>query len=161
MERQQPNTCSICDRGFKLKHHLLRHERTVHGETALKCMFCPQTFSRTDNPKRHLKGHKENIPSSAQSECAGRKRSPESQMDTSNVEKRRKVDNAGICIWCTQQKQLLPGKRFCAECGENGQECRWCHRLLPEMFHSRRTDVCDTCITRRENHRGTRWNCKN
>jgi hypothetical protein len=56
------------------------------------------------------------------------------------------------CNWCTQLKSLLPGKKFCQSCSENGRECRWCHRPLPERFYSKRTDVCDRCIDR---HR--RW----
>jgi hypothetical protein len=53
---------------------------------------------------------------------------------------------------CAQMKSLLPGKKFCQSCSENGRECRWCHRPLPERFYSKRTDVCDRCIDR---HR--RW----
>lgn len=50
-------------------------------------------------------------------------------------------------------KVLLPGKRFCEECAKNGRECQWCHRPLPERFYSKRIDVCDTCINRRERQR--------
>lgn len=40
---------------------------------------------------------------------------------------------------------------FCEWCGEQGRECNWCHRPLPERFYGSRTDVCDSCATRREN----------
>lgn len=56
------------------------------------------------------------------------------------------------CNWCTKRKPLIPGKKFCQSCSENGRECRWCHRPLPERFYSKRTDVCDRYIDR---HR--RW----
>ncbi|KAK3083783.1 hypothetical protein FSP39_003181 [Pinctada imbricata] len=60
------------------------------------------------------------------------------------------VNIKGKCNWCTQMKELLPGKKFCQSCSENGRECRWCHRPLPERFYSKRTDVCDRCVDRRE-----------
>ena len=41
--------------------------------------------------------------------------------------------------------------KFYATCGEQGRECKWCHRPLPERFYSIRADVCDRCITRRQN----------
>lgn len=52
------------------------------------------------------------------------------------------------CNWCTQRKPMIPGKKFCQSCTENGRECRWCHRPLPERFYSKRTDVSDRCIDR-------------
>lgn len=56
----------------------------------------------------------------------------------------------GKCIWCTQNKALLPNKKFCATCATQGRECKWCHRPLPERFYSMKTDVCDRCVTRRQ-----------
>ena len=61
----------------------------------------------------------------------------------------------GTCIWCTQSKSLLPGKKFCKSCGDGGRECRWCHRPLPERFYSKRTDICDRCLDRRERWKNT------
>ena len=55
------------------------------------------------------------------------------------------------CNWCTQKKVLLPNKKFCADCDQQGRECKWCHRPLPERFYSERTDICDRCVKRRQN----------
>ena len=65
---------------------------------------------------------------------------------------RKSATNAtiGKCIWCAQNNALLPNK-FSASCGDQGRECKWCRRPLPERFYSVRTDVCDRCITRRQN----------
>ena len=62
-----------------------------------------------------------------------------------------RCQNQGKCNWCTQEKLLLPGKKFCHSCSLQGRECKWYHRPLPERFFSKRTDVCDRCPTRREN----------
>ncbi|XP_021341715.1 uncharacterized protein LOC110442433 [Mizuhopecten yessoensis] len=117
------------------------------------------SFNRKDNFNRHIKSHKENTP-------PNKKRKVEEMLDTTHSKSPKRqctressdagkadsktVKIEGKCIWCTRMKSLLPGKRFCAPCGEQGRECNWCHRPLPERFYGRRTDVCDRCLTRRE-----------
>ena len=66
--------------------------------------------------------------------------------------KKRKVQNKGKCNWCGYDKELLENKKFCEACRSNGRECNWCHRPLPERFYGKQTDVCYSCITRRENY---------
>lgn len=67
-----------------------------------------------------------------------------------NPEQEINTESTGKCNWCTQQKHLLPEKKFCQMCSEAGRECRRCHRPLPERFYSQLTDVCDTCLKRRK-----------
>ena len=54
-----------------------------------------------------------------------------------------------VWIW---QGAFRKQKKFCEACGSNGREYNWSHRPLQERFYGKRTDVCDSCITRRENY---------
>ena len=61
--------------------------------------------------------------------------------------KQAKTDLLGKCNWCLQPKELLPGKKFCARCGENGRECAHCHRAMPEKYYTlnEKKKLCDRC----------------
>ncbi|KAL4227055.1 transcriptional repressor [Mactra antiquata] len=150
------NVCNICDKKFSARKHLLRHQRTVHDEVQKKeCQVCYAKFNRVDNNMRHIKTHtrkrrctESNISSPYKKPKPNSVTSEDS--DSGPSMSRIETGITGKCIWCTRQKQLLPGKPFCNDCAKNGRECRWCHRPLPERFYSKRTDVCDTCINRRE-----------
>ena len=155
------NKCDVCFKVFKHRKDLLRHKRTVHsGTDKHQCSVCNAVFSRRDAYHRHIKSHDkrncrkrkafndENKPGNCKK--ARLDAVPQTlSVAISNDEAR--CQNKGKCNWCTQEKQLLPGKKFCHSCSQQGRECKWCHRPLPERFFSKRTDVCDRCITRREN----------
>ena len=53
------------------------------------------------------------------------------------------------CNWCYKVKELLPGKKFCQGCGEQGIECAHCHRPMPERYYNLTTrttkKLCDCC----------------
>ncbi|OWF44973.1 Zinc finger protein zas1 [Mizuhopecten yessoensis] len=52
------NRCAICNKSFKQKSHLLRHERTFHeNSTKYTCPDCNTEFNRKDNFDRHMKQH--------------------------------------------------------------------------------------------------------
>jgi len=148
-------TCNRCEAKFNQKSNLLRHLRTQHSQTeALSCPHCFKVFKRQDNLRRHVQVHKGNkapseIPTSAQSYQRSSKRRPLEEPEEGPEKKKQHCVQAR-CNWCTQIKELMLGKPFCKQCAENGRECRWCHRPLPERFYSNRTDICDTCVSRRE-----------
>lgn len=50
-------TCNICQKDFKRKSDLQRHQRTVHGGAGLTCQQCGTSFSRADNYLRHNQRH--------------------------------------------------------------------------------------------------------
>ena len=153
----------------------MRHQRTMHGlPYVTKCTICQMNFNRKDNLERHMKTHEENRKASenkGESEKGpGKRKSEEISQpskkqrtiqsldiadDIQNPEQEISTESKGKCNWCTQHKPLLPGKKFCQMCSDAGRECSWCHRPLPERFYSQRTDVCDTCLNRRE-----RWNAQ-
>ena len=179
---------STCDRLFKEKKHLLRHNRTVHTDPKdYQCSVCFSHFKRKDSLNRHMKSHirqgqyQQNdaylsqgqplktsndntlcVPTTINS-TTNRKRqhrldeseSPPAKLSRQSTSPGPTTENTnatiGKCIWCTQNKALLPNKTFCATCGDQGRECNWCHRPLPERFFSLRVDICDRCITRRQN----------
>ena len=47
---------------------------------------------------------------------------------------------------------MIVHKKICDASGCNGRECNWCHRPLQERFYGKRTDVCDSCVRRREHY---------
>lgn len=53
-------TCNICQKDFKRKSDLQRHQRTVHGGAGLTCQQCGRSFSRADNYLRHNRRHQTN-----------------------------------------------------------------------------------------------------
>ena len=141
--------CDICSRRFNEKSNLQRHKRSVHsGNEHHQCTVCFAKFSRLA-PETH-KLHK-------------RKRKHDDEENNSLTVKKRTTENIAVrepaativetiakCNWCGHQKTLLPNKKFCNSCSQQGRECKWCHRPLPERFYTERTDVCDRCVKRRQ-----------
>ena len=62
----------------------------------------------------------------------------------------------GQCNWCGHHKQLLPGKKFCARCGAQGQECTHCHRPLPPRFYTLSNSTCNACCKKHAKQREKR-----
>ena len=54
------------------------------------------------------------------------------------------------CCWCIFEKELIPGKRFCKACDEQGRECRYCHRPMPEQFYKWHHTRCNSCFKKSE-----------
>ncbi|KAJ8050321.1 Transcription factor Sp1 [Holothuria leucospilota] len=53
--------CSLCPKGFKLRHHLQRHIGSIHGTSAdFQCSWCLKAFSRRDHLLRHQRKHEIN-----------------------------------------------------------------------------------------------------
>jgi len=142
------NRCTECNKEFKQKCHLLRHQRTVHSNRIFTCENCQHTFNRIENLQRHLLTCIKPI---ATETINTRKRKPEKNFEESQQKYPRK-EETGVCNWCGHHKVLRVGKKFCESCGKVGRECGWCHRPLPERFYGKSLDVCDSCIRRRENY---------
>ena len=145
--------CNTCNSHFKEKKNLLRHNRTAHAENKhYQCSVCSSQFDRADALQRHSKIHTRKRQSdNSESSLLPVKKSKPNQSTPMSQSARDFNERRGTCIWCTQSKVLLPNKTFCATCSQQGRECKWCHRPLPERFYSLRTDICDRCIHRRDN----------
>ena len=144
--------CDACGQRFTEKTHLSRHKRTIHSDKKQhQCSVCFTKFNRVDSLQRHSKVH------SRKRKCVENENdSPPAKISTTKttaVCQPAKTASAEMrhCNWCTQKKVLLPNKKFCADCDQQGRECKWCHRPLPERFYSERTDICDRCVRRRQN----------
>ncbi|XP_018407110.1 PREDICTED: zinc finger protein 761-like [Cyphomyrmex costatus] len=46
--------CGTCNKEFKNKAHLTKHERTHNGEKPYKCEFCEKTFSQNGHRRQHI-----------------------------------------------------------------------------------------------------------
>ena len=58
------------------------------------------------------------------------------------------------CIWCSHQRKLVEGKKFCHNCQHAcKRECITCHRPYPNEKKNFTLDTkrCDSCTTRYEN----------
>ena len=64
--------------------------------------------------------------------------------------------NQGKCIWCLTVRNLLPGKRFCAECSGQGCECAYCHRPMPERFFAYSERLCNACFKKHDKQKAKR-----
>jgi hypothetical protein len=91
--------------------------------------------------KSHLQQHSENsAPNNErqekQTQSRKRKLSTENEQPSISTEKifKKAVDVEKPCNWCSKKKALLPGKSFCVNCGQQGRECKGCHRPLPKRF---------------------------
>lgn len=52
-----PNECQYCDRCFKDKEYLMKHERTHDGSRPYQCNYCQKTFAQISNRTLHEKIH--------------------------------------------------------------------------------------------------------
>ena len=145
------HVCNICQQRFKKNFNLLRHKKSVHsGNEQHQCTVCFSKFTRPDALQRHFQTH-------------NRKRKRDDKENNSHPAKKRNVETTvcqhpsetnettAKCNWCGHNKILLANKKFCSSCSQQGRECKWCHRPLPERFYTERTDVCDRCVKRRQN----------
>ncbi|XP_069091061.1 zinc finger protein 75A-like isoform X2 [Pleurodeles waltl] len=53
----RPYACTVCDKSFFRKGHLITHYRTHTGEKPYPCPFCPKRFNRKDNLNGHIRIH--------------------------------------------------------------------------------------------------------
>ena len=142
-----------CGKVYKHKRDLLRHQNTIHKGKDHICSNCGGKFNRKDNFNRHVKSCRNgsDVWKETDNDLTTNKKR-KADHDDDRVTKKQKVLNVGKCNWCGHEKELLDGKKFCESCGLNGRECNWCHRPLPERFYGKRNDVCDSCVTRRDNY---------
>ena len=104
----------------------------------------------------------EEIP--AKQETAGKRRSKRAEKTTvkraMNDEQHDQTEDKpagqGKCIWCLKLKNLLPRKKFCAECGSQGCECAYCHRPMPERFFKLSKRLCNACFNKSEKQKAKR-----
>ena len=115
--------CDICSRRFNENSNLQRHKRSVHSDNEqYQCSVCFARFNRPDSLQRHLKLHT-------------RKRKHDDEEINSLPAKKRTTENIAVrelaatidetkakCNWCGHQKTLLPNKKFCNSCSQQGWE---------------------------------------
>ena len=112
---------------------------------------------------------KEETPEKLECVVKCKRYSKRSQTPETTADKRRKSDeqqsvdqtqdrptNQGKCIWCLKFKNLLPRKKFCAECGSQGCECAYCHRPMPERFYKFSKRLCNACFNKSEKQKAKR-----
>ena len=56
------NECQLCQKSFTYRHHLLRHQHTIHGEKTFECDLCPYTTARKDMLVSHIKKYTPRLP---------------------------------------------------------------------------------------------------
>ena len=56
---EKPHECSLCDKSFSKKQHLIRHMLTHTGEKPYKCSQRGNAFSDNGSYISHLKVHDE------------------------------------------------------------------------------------------------------
>ncbi|XP_069489854.1 zinc finger protein 282-like isoform X2 [Ambystoma mexicanum] len=54
---ERPHHCPVCGNSFGLRHHLIRHQRTHTGERPYQCIICKKRFSFKENLNRHQRTH--------------------------------------------------------------------------------------------------------
>lgn len=54
---QRPYKCNVCQKGFKLSHHLKVHKLIHTGERPFKCEVCERAFTQSNDLKRHVRIH--------------------------------------------------------------------------------------------------------
>ena len=52
------NYCNLCDKSFKTKWNLERHQKTCKGVHILQCPTCKKTFSSKEGKYQHMKNVK-------------------------------------------------------------------------------------------------------
>jgi hypothetical protein len=57
------------------------------------------------------------------------------------------------CNWCRQNKELVLGKPFCADCPKECIECESCHRPLPPNYYKESEKHCNRCF--KKNQKGS------
>ncbi len=129
-------TCNICQKDFKQRKNLLRHQRTVHGDKTIICDTCGAKFNRLDNLTQHKKTH------------SGKRKASETDAGPS---KRQRLDHEDKCNYCGQVKNLSDNKPFCDQCRSKGRECSKCHRPLPERFYTHSVENCNACHKKNQN----------
>ena len=54
---EKPHECSLCDKSFSKKQHLIRHMLTHTGKKPYKCSQCDKTFRVNRKLKTHMTTH--------------------------------------------------------------------------------------------------------
>ena len=55
--RSRPFSCSVCNKSFTRKHHLIEHERIHSGSRSFSCSVCNKSFTRKSNLVQHERIH--------------------------------------------------------------------------------------------------------
>ena len=52
--KPRPHVCEVCDKAFKLKHHLVEHSRLHSGEKPYRCDSCGKRFRHSGSYSQHM-----------------------------------------------------------------------------------------------------------
>nr|XP_054607211.1 zinc finger E-box-binding homeobox 1b isoform X1 [Nothobranchius furzeri] len=78
---KRPHECSICNKAFKHKHHLIEHMRLHSGEKPYQCDKCGKRFSHSGSYSQHMNHRYSYCKKDTQSQ-AGDQDSPEEDGET-------------------------------------------------------------------------------
>lgn len=132
--------CQICNHIFTKKNNLLAHIRTQHENKRYECEQCHYMFTRSNIYKNYSCK-----PSLRRKTSVSPPPAQRTSLQPLKLEDNIPPAQYSTRNWCGHYKCVLPGKAFCEACSHKGQECKQCHRLLPERFYSKQVDMCDSC----------------
>ena len=141
-------TCDKCEKKFKMRSHLKRHEVAVHYKKKEVCQYCGFQCSRKDNLVAHMRLIHEGE-TGPQFECEVCNHAFHKRSDLVRHSKHLK-SRCSICadIFCTlkqlqQHNRMSNSKYACGKCGKGFQDQANLDKHQSTSTSSTKCEVCD------------------